>query len=115
MSRILRIDQTKMYIVISYDITNDKVRNKIMRICEKFWFRSQKSIFEAYIRPADFEIMKRQINWIIKLAKNKRKNLWDEDQVKFYFISKTWEDYHNKIDWLWPWYEKIKFNEFLIF
>ena len=114
MPRILRIDKTRMYIVVSYDITNTKLRNKIVKICEKYGFRAQKSVFEAYIKPNQFEELKRQINWLLNLAKKKRKNLSPDDQVKIYILSKTGEDWWNRIDGLWPGYEKVEFEEVLI-
>jgi len=114
MSRILRLDKTRMYIVVAYDITDDKLRRKIVKILEKYWFRVQKSVFETYIKPNQFEEMKRKLNWVLNLAKKKRKNIWPNDSVRFYFLSKTWEDWWNRIDWLWPGYEKIDFEEVLI-
>jgi len=114
MARILRIDKTRMYVVISYDITNDKLRNKIVKICEKYGFRIQKSVFEAYIKENQYEELKRKINWLLTLAKKKWKNLSPDDQVKFYFLSKVWEDWGNRMDWLWPWFKKVEFEEVLI-
>jgi len=114
MARILRLDQTRMYVVISYDITNTKLRNKIVKICESYGFRSQKSVFEAYIKPAQYERLKQKFKWVLKLAKIKWKNLSPNDQIKFYILSKTGEDWANRIDWLWPGFEKIEFEEVLV-
>ena len=114
MARILRLDQTRMYVIITYDITSTKLRNKIVKLCESHGFRSQKSIFEAYIKPAQYERLKQRFKWLIKLAKTKWKNLWPDDQIKFYILSKTSEDWWNRIDWLWPGYEKIEFEEVMI-
>jgi len=114
MPRILRIDQTRMYIIVSYDITNTKLRNKIVKIVESYGFRAQKSVFETYIHPTQFEEMKRKMKWTINLAKKQRKNLWPDDQVKFYIISKTAEDWWNRIDGMGPGYEKVAFEEVLI-
>ena len=114
MARILRLDQTRMYVVITYDITNTKLRNTIVKICESYGFRSQKSVFEAYIKPAQFDKIKKRMKWLLKLAKVKWKNLWPDDQIKFYILSKTGEDWANRIDGLWPWYEKVEFEEVLI-
>lgn len=114
MPRILRLDKTRMYVIVTYDITNDKLRNKIVKICEKYWFRVQKSVFEVYIKPNQFEEMKRRINGVLNLAKKKRKNLWPNDSVRFYFLSKVGEDWGNRIDWLWPGYWKIEFEEVVV-
>jgi len=114
MARILRLDQTRMYVVISYDITNTKLRNRIVKICENYGFRSQKSVFEAYIKPAQYDELKRKIKGILKLAKMKWKILWPDDQIKFYILSKTGEDWWNRIDGLWPGFEKVEFEEVMI-
>ena len=51
---------------------------------------------------------------MLNLARKKRKNLSPDDQVKFYVLSKTGEDWWNRIDGLWPGYEKVEFEEVLI-
>ena len=92
MPRILRLDTTRMYVIVAYDITDDKLRNKIVKILEKYWFRVQKSVLETYIKPNQFEEMKRKINWVLNLAKKQRKNLWPNDSVRFYFFLKEFEE-----------------------
>ncbi len=114
MPRILRLDKTRMYVIVAYDITNTKLRNKIVKILEKYGFRVQKSVFETYIKPNQFEEMKRKLKGVLNLAKKKRKNLGPNDSVRFYFISKTGEDWGNRIDGLWPGFDKIEFEEVLI-
>jgi CRISPR-associated protein Cas2 len=60
-----------MYVIISYDITDNKLRNKIAKLLEKYGFRVQKSVFEAYIKPNQFEQMKRRLKNLLKMAKIK--------------------------------------------
>lgn len=43
------VDQKKYIVLIIYDITENKTRNKMVSCLEKYGIRVQKSAFEAYI------------------------------------------------------------------
>ncbi|MDP3381587.1 MAG: CRISPR-associated endonuclease Cas2 [bacterium] len=47
--RVLRLSSEKMYLAITYDISNNKARSKIVKILTSYGFRVQKSVFEVEI------------------------------------------------------------------
>jgi CRISPR-associated protein Cas2 len=66
-----------MYVVVAYDIKNDKKRNKLAKELLKYGIRTQKSVFEC-------EINKKELKNIKKAAK-KFSN--DTDLVSVYEIN----------------------------
>jgi len=68
-----------MYVVVAYDIKNDKSRNFFAKEMLKFGIRTQKSFFECD------DIGKKEINIIKKLAKKVCDN---EDFVTIYITEK---------------------------
>jgi CRISPR-associated protein Cas2 len=40
--------------ILCYDISDDKSRNKLAKICEKFGIRVQYSVFEFRLKKSDF-------------------------------------------------------------
>ncbi len=105
-----------MYLVVTYDITNNKARSKIVKTLESYWFRVQKSVFELELTKNQFEILKKSIIYWLEYAKTKysdsNKNV---DSIKFYILSKVWEwNLFWRIDGLWEWYEDAYFDDFLI-
>ena len=65
-----------MYIVIAYDIENNKKRNKLAKELLKYGIRTQKSVFECEIKPSILKNIK-------KVAK---KFSYDTDLVSVYEI-----------------------------
>ena len=66
-----------MFIVVAYDIPDDKKRNKIAKILEGFGIRVQYSVFECNISYKQFLILKDKIQRIINPS---------EDRVYFYSL-----------------------------
>lgn len=105
-----------MYLVITYDLTSNKARSKIVKILESYWFRVQKSVFEVEITKNQFEAMKKAIIYWLEYARSKyNSDIDNNDSVKFYILSKVWEwNLQWRIDWMWEWYEQAYFEDFLI-
>ena len=60
---------------IIYDIADPKRLNKVARILKNYGQRTQKSIFEAILTPAQLEMLQREISATIHQ---------DEDGVKYF-------------------------------
>ena len=114
--RILYLSSEKMYLVVAYDITNNKARNKIVKILESYGFRVQKSIFEIEINKTQFLRLKKSFNYWLEYAKDKYKKQEEvNDSIKFYILSKFWEwNLDWRIDWMGEWYKQAYFEEILI-
>ncbi len=69
-----------MYVMISYDIVNDRTRNKVMKFLKDFGNHIQYSVFECDISEEQFKRLKQGIEALI----NKR-----EDRVRYYVICKA--------------------------
>jgi CRISPR-associated protein Cas2 len=68
-----------MFVMISYDVVEDKKRLKLMKFLKDFGDRVQKSVFECNLSPKTYERVKSGVEEII----NKRK-----DRVRYYRICK---------------------------
>lgn len=69
-----------MYILISYDIQNDKTRAKVAKILSDYGMRIQFSVFECDISNKQFEELKAKITDLID---------HENDRVRFYQICKS--------------------------
>ena len=69
-----------MIILVSYDITNNKNRNKIFKYLKNYGIPTQKSVFELMLEGDKLEIIKRYLRRYIK-DKN--------DSIRFYKICET--------------------------
>ena len=105
-----------MYLSVSYDITDTKTRNKIVDLLESYGFRVQKSVFEIECNPSQFKMLKKQLEVLLEKAdRNYSEDHCNIDSVKFYVLSKIWEwDLSGRIDGLGKGYEKIYFQDVLI-
>ena len=64
------------YVVVAYDISDDRRRDKIAKELERFGYRVQKSVFECYVSEKEYKAMKRTL-----------KSLMDpDDKVYFYTL-----------------------------
>jgi CRISPR-associated protein Cas2 len=72
-----------MFVMISYDVVDDKKRLKLMKFLKDYGDRVQKSVFECNLSPATYERVKVGVEEII----NKRK-----DRVRYYRICKGCAD-----------------------
>lgn len=68
-----------MFVMISYDVVDDKKRLKLMKFLKDYGDRVQKSVFECNLSPKTYNMVKRGVERII----NKRK-----DRVRYYRICK---------------------------
>jgi len=65
-----------MFIVIAYDISDNKRRNKLHKALKSFGEPVEESVFEADVDQARWRRMWKRVQQIIT----------DEDQVRFYFL-----------------------------
>ncbi|UFX83267.1 CRISPR-associated endonuclease Cas2 [Candidatus Absconditicoccus praedator] len=105
-----------MYLSISYDITNTKARNRVVKLLESYGFRVQKSVFEVQLNDRQFKILKKQLKKILDWAKKQYPDEHENiDSVKFYILSKVGEgNLDGRVDGIGDGYEKIYFEEFMI-
>ena len=68
-----------MFVMISYDVVDDKKRLKLMKFLKDYGDRVQKSVFECNLSSKTYETVKAGIEKII----NKKK-----DRVRYYRICK---------------------------
>jgi CRISPR-associated protein Cas2 len=67
-----------MYLVVSYDIHDDKRRNRIHKVLKNFGERIQFSVFECDLTKEQLLRMQHALNRIIKED--------DQDSVRFYHL-----------------------------
>lgn len=68
----------KTFIVVSYDISNDKRRRKAMKALEDYGARVQYSVFECRLLASQLEKLKKRLKPCVREP---------QDSVRFYFIS----------------------------
>lgn len=66
-----------MWVVISYDIPDDRRRDRVCRTLKDFGTRVQYSVFEAELRPADLRRLMDRLRRLIEPR---------EDSMRFYFL-----------------------------
>lgn len=64
-----------MFYVISYDVPDDKRRQKIADVLEGFGARVQKSVFETHLEPTDYVALRKRLERVMNSK---------EDNVRFY-------------------------------
>lgn len=65
----------RTWVVVSYDIPDDKRRTKVMKTLEGYGQRAQYSVFECELRPADLDRLKARLRELIDER---------QDDVRFY-------------------------------
>ena len=70
-----------MFVVVSYDIPNDKRRTKIARTIQDYGTRVQDSVFEVNLKPSQVDKMRADLVRIV-----------DEevDSIRFYRLCRVW-------------------------
>ena len=68
------------FIVATYDIVDDKRRNRVLKAMKNFGPRVQKSVFEFHLDPDRFNQMKKICKRLIDLKK---------DSIRFYIICES--------------------------
>jgi len=66
-----------MFIVVSYDIPDDKRRSRVAKTLEGYGYRVQKSVFECEVSPQLYERMRKRLEKRIKP---------DEDSIRYYSL-----------------------------
>ena len=69
---------TKSFMVVSYDIGDDKRRTKVMKAMEDYGKRVQYSVFECNLTQAQLEKLQKRLQPQVKQP---------EDSIRFYFLS----------------------------
>ena len=67
-----------MFVVVSYDISEDRRRNKIHKTLKNFGQWMQYSVFECNLTKAQYLKLRYQLDKLI--------NEEDDDSVRFYFL-----------------------------
>lgn len=68
-----------MFVVVSYDVVDDKKRTRISKTMKNFGERVQKSVFECRVDDQQFIRMKKTLEEIMDM---------NEDSIRFYFLCK---------------------------
>lgn len=69
-----------MFIVVCYDIPDDKRRTRLSKALEGFGYRVQKSVFECEVSPQLYEKMQRRVKKIVNVG---------EDSVRYYHLCQS--------------------------
>jgi len=95
-----------MFVVVCYDISSNRLRNKISKYLWKYWIRVQKSVFECEIEKEDYKelknwlnkLLKKFWNWLEKDKKDGLKTIEETNTIRLYII---WNKQRTKIEVLW--------------
>jgi CRISPR-associated protein Cas2 len=68
----------KQFVVVSYDISDDKRRRKVMQAMEDYGTRVQYSVFECNLQGTQIAKLKRRLQPYVRPP---------SDSVRFYYIS----------------------------
>jgi len=69
-----------MFVVVSYDITDDRIRFRVAKLMKSYGTRVQKSVFECSLDDRRYLTMKQEIEKLID---------WEEDGVRYYVLCGT--------------------------
>ncbi len=72
-----------MFVLIAYDISNDKRLRKVARAMQSFGVRVQRSVFECRINPAQLDALIARVKLVIKPR---------EDRIHLYQICETCQE-----------------------
>ena len=89
-----------MFIVISYDIKDDKRRNKVYKTLKNYGQHVQLSVFECDLKKVDYLRLRRKLEKIIK---------GEEDSIRFYFLCGKDVKRIERIGGVEPWCEEAIF------
>lgn len=68
------------FVVVSYDISNDRRRGKVAKLLKDYGERVQYSVFECTLRPEDLKRLRERLKPLLVLK---------EDDVRFYRLCET--------------------------
>lgn len=63
-------DITKKFVVVAYDIVDNKMRTKLMKLLKGNGEHIQKSVFECILDEAQIEVLVKHIEWLIDPEKD---------------------------------------------
>ena len=66
-----------MFIIVCYDVPDDRRRNSLAHILEGYGYRVQWSVFECELTPVQFKELREKVTRVVK---------GDEDGVRYYFL-----------------------------
>jgi CRISPR-associated protein Cas2 len=72
-----------MFITVSYDISDDRRRNRVLNILKDYGTHVQYSVFECNLTQEQLNSLKKRIESVIKI---------DEDNVRFYLLCDACKD-----------------------
>lgn len=67
----------KLFVVISYDIPDDKRRTRVCKLLKNYGAHVQYSVFECYLKRRDYREMRARLQKLISPR---------QDNVRFYFL-----------------------------
>ena len=68
------------FVVVSYDIPDDRRRNRVCKLLKDYGERVQYSVFECMLRPDDLKRLRERLKPLLVL---------EEDDVRFYRLCQT--------------------------
>jgi CRISPR-associated protein Cas2 len=68
------------FVVVSYDIPNDRRRNRVCKLLKDYGERAQYSVFECVLRREDLDRLRERLKPLL---------LPEEDDVRFYRLCET--------------------------
>lgn len=68
------------FIVVSYDIPQDRRRTKVSKVLADFGERAQYSVFECWLRKADLKRLQQRLKPIVNVK---------EDDIRFYHLCES--------------------------
>lgn len=71
---------TLQFVVVSYDISDDRRRNRVCKLLKDYGERVQYSVFECMLRPDDLKRLRERLKPLLVLK---------EDDVRFYRLCDT--------------------------
>lgn len=66
-----------MFVVVSYDIVDDRRRNRLAKVLQDYGHRVQKSVFECELNETLFLKMRKRLESLINR---------EEDSIRYYFL-----------------------------
>jgi len=71
---------SKHFVAVSYDIPDDRRRNRVCKLLKDYGERVQYSVFECMLRPNDLKRMQERLKPLL---------VPEEDDVRFYRLCQT--------------------------
>ncbi len=71
--------EEKTFVVVAYDIRDDRTRNRVCNTLKNYGSRIQRSVFECNLNRRQYEKMKEEVRRLLDI---------EEDLVRFYRLCK---------------------------